>query len=378
MDIATITSELMPALHQALPYLLKMGGKAAEEASKNIGADSWTFAKKLWGKLFPAAGQDPGVMTSMNEAAAEPDNGDRKDLLQLQFKRLLTNDPELAASLEPLVDEYRQMINGNNNQVAGGSIVHNEIDFRRSHFASGVIINPGSIGTVNQTFNAPTVKELEQKDDRSKILNLLAQFDRKAVNDAMHEENIAWMVTSLNELRVNLQMLGSSSVLDQEIRLLFSLMRDDIEKIVNISKFIYEAGQPQGWQNSIFDFRAMGMAVNNPSIYSYYNRSTGQGLFQRINQFIYHKLYYKYQHAKNIDSAKVPKDWPAVEQAARERGVDPSAVKALIAGELPASIPLDIQGLSADASILYLFGMIDQLKDSIGEKAGMIRKKLAW
>jgi hypothetical protein len=62
---------------------------------------------------------------------------------------------------------------------------------------------------------------------------------------------------------------------------------------------------------------------------------------------------------------------------AQERGVEPSQITDLISKDLPADTPLNVDALRSDISIVYLFGMIDQLKDSIVTKGGMIRAHLA-
>ena len=49
MDITVLTALLTPCL----PFLMKLGGKAAESASGKIGTDTWETAKKVWDKVHP-------------------------------------------------------------------------------------------------------------------------------------------------------------------------------------------------------------------------------------------------------------------------------------------------------------------------------------
>ena len=47
MDVIALTAFLSPCL----PFLMKLGEKAAESASGKIGEDTWNTAKKIWEKL---------------------------------------------------------------------------------------------------------------------------------------------------------------------------------------------------------------------------------------------------------------------------------------------------------------------------------------
>jgi len=53
MDVSQLAQVVTTFLTPFLPYLLKVGAKAAEEAGKKFGADAWEQAKALWGKLRP-------------------------------------------------------------------------------------------------------------------------------------------------------------------------------------------------------------------------------------------------------------------------------------------------------------------------------------
>ncbi len=53
MDVTTLAKDVAAFLAPFLPYLLKAGEKAAEEAGKKLGGDAWDKAKSLWGKLRP-------------------------------------------------------------------------------------------------------------------------------------------------------------------------------------------------------------------------------------------------------------------------------------------------------------------------------------
>jgi hypothetical protein len=65
MDIPTVVQDLTTFLVPFLPYLLKAGEKAAEEAGKHIGTDAWERVKHPWARLHlkgrptPRSGKPP-------------------------------------------------------------------------------------------------------------------------------------------------------------------------------------------------------------------------------------------------------------------------------------------------------------------------------
>jgi len=51
---ASLVQEVVAFVAPVLPFLAKMGEKAADEAAKKIGVDGWEKAKAVWGDLAPA------------------------------------------------------------------------------------------------------------------------------------------------------------------------------------------------------------------------------------------------------------------------------------------------------------------------------------
>jgi len=93
--ISQLTSQLVPLLAPFLPYLLKLGEKAAEEAGKRLGADAWDRAKALWARLR----SKERVAQAAQDLAESPDDADAQEILRLQLKKLLEADPSLAAEV---------------------------------------------------------------------------------------------------------------------------------------------------------------------------------------------------------------------------------------------------------------------------------------
>jgi len=133
MDVATIAKDLAVFLTPFLPYLLKAGEKAAEEAGKKFGADAWDRAKYLWGKLRPKVKSKPAAQEAVQDAASAPNDEDVQASLRLQLKKLLAEDESLAREVNRLWDDAkkagvsviaigdRSVATGGN--VSGGTIV---------------------------------------------------------------------------------------------------------------------------------------------------------------------------------------------------------------------------------------------------------------
>jgi hypothetical protein len=107
MDIPTLSKDLLIFLTPFLPYLLKMGDKAAEEASKKFGAEVWERAKNLWGKLHPKIETKPAAQEAVQDVAATPDDVDAQAALCQQLKKLLTEDQSLAEDIAQLWAETK-------------------------------------------------------------------------------------------------------------------------------------------------------------------------------------------------------------------------------------------------------------------------------
>ncbi|QSJ18549.1 hypothetical protein JYQ62_07180 [Nostoc sp. UHCC 0702] len=112
MDVSILTTFLAPFL----PYLLKAGEKAIEEAGKKLGekfgGDTWERAKSLWAKLSPKVESDPGtkalVQNVANALEKNPADEIAKSTLQFQIKTLMENDPTLANEISRLFEEAKQ------------------------------------------------------------------------------------------------------------------------------------------------------------------------------------------------------------------------------------------------------------------------------
>jgi hypothetical protein len=103
MDINRLAQELVAFLAPFLPYLTRLGTKAAEEAGKHLGEEAWTTARHVWDALWPTVETKPGPREAVADAAADPDDSDAQAALRHQLKKLLTEEPALAAALSAVM-----------------------------------------------------------------------------------------------------------------------------------------------------------------------------------------------------------------------------------------------------------------------------------
>jgi len=104
-NIVELAQKIATFLMPLLPYLLKIGDKAAEEVGKKIGGEGWEQAKTLWEKLRPKVEAKPAALEAVQEAAAHPDDEDTLAALRLQLKKLLAEDQALAQELARLLEQ---------------------------------------------------------------------------------------------------------------------------------------------------------------------------------------------------------------------------------------------------------------------------------
>lgn len=105
MDISQVADTLTKFLAPALPYLMGLGGKAAEEATKELEADIWAKAKSLWGRLRPKVETtQPAALETAQDVVAKPGDEGARAALTYQLRKVLESDPDLAREVEGLLD----------------------------------------------------------------------------------------------------------------------------------------------------------------------------------------------------------------------------------------------------------------------------------
>jgi hypothetical protein len=136
---AILTTFLAPFL----PYLLRQGEHAADAAIDHLGAAAWRQAQALWRRLRPKVEDKEAAQEAAADVAAAPDDELARGALQLQLRKLLADDPELAKALAELLDEGRRagVMADNGAVVIGGSVIAD-----RGGVAAGRDIDAGQGG----------------------------------------------------------------------------------------------------------------------------------------------------------------------------------------------------------------------------------------
>lgn len=119
--------QLVTFLAPFLPYLLKAGETAAEEAGKNLGTEGWNWAKAVWQKLQPKIAGKAAAQEAAEDVAKTPNDSDAQATFRQQLKKLLADDPTLAAELTSLLDQIRPagmnvIASGNRSVAIGGNV----------------------------------------------------------------------------------------------------------------------------------------------------------------------------------------------------------------------------------------------------------------
>ncbi|MFP3939661.1 MAG: formylglycine-generating enzyme family protein [Thermoanaerobaculia bacterium] len=96
MDVALLAEAVRLFLAPALPYLVGLGGKAAEEAAKEAGKAG---VQKVWKRLRPEVEARAGAKEAAGDLAADPGDPDAQAAFRLQLKKLLAADEALAGEV---------------------------------------------------------------------------------------------------------------------------------------------------------------------------------------------------------------------------------------------------------------------------------------
>jgi hypothetical protein len=127
-----------------LPFLLKKGEEAADAAIDKLGAKAWDRARALWGRLRPKVDEKEAAREAVEDVAAAPDDELALGALQLQLRKLLAGDAELAAAVGEMLDDARRSgVMADNGAIVISGGVHAD----RGGVAAGRDVNAGEIRT---------------------------------------------------------------------------------------------------------------------------------------------------------------------------------------------------------------------------------------
>lgn len=104
MDITELAHTVTLSLIPFLPYLSKLGDKAAEEAAKHLGADAWEHAKALWSRFHPQIAAKPAAAEALQRVTDRPGDARVNGALELQIEDMLAENAALKTEVEKLVE----------------------------------------------------------------------------------------------------------------------------------------------------------------------------------------------------------------------------------------------------------------------------------
>jgi hypothetical protein len=111
MDVSELVKQLTLMLIPLLPYLVKAGEKAAEEAGKKVGGDTWDKVKSLWDKLKSKIAAKPAAQEAVQDVARAPQDEDAQASLRQQLKKILSEDEALATQVAEWLKQNAPSVN---------------------------------------------------------------------------------------------------------------------------------------------------------------------------------------------------------------------------------------------------------------------------
>lgn len=158
-EIATLTTTLLTPF---LPYLLKGGEKAIEEAGKQVGGATWEKAKAVWAKLFPKVKEQPEALSAVENVASTPADEKAQKDLSAQLKELFDEDEALATQIANLTiydSSVRSTASAERSSAFAGDISHSQV-------ISGSNINMTGDGNIIGQHNYSSVTKVNVAGER--------------------------------------------------------------------------------------------------------------------------------------------------------------------------------------------------------------------
>lgn len=107
MDVTAFARAVAAFLIPFLPYIVKMGEGASEEAGKKAGEHAWTKVRALWKELAPKIEAKPAAHDAVQKAMTMPQDDGVRLTLELQLEDILKENMTLACKLEDLWKEIQ-------------------------------------------------------------------------------------------------------------------------------------------------------------------------------------------------------------------------------------------------------------------------------
>ena len=158
MDAAQLTVFLSPFL----PFLIEFDQTNIKNVPKQLGEPQWQQAQRIWNLLYPKLEEKVAAKEAVMDVAHHPHDEDLQVSLQVQFKKLLTQDSDLAAAItkifqadfsaNPPAVNINQTVSGNQNQVIGqmsGGTVIGSMQGPTFNISDSTVTNLTGTGNIN-------------------------------------------------------------------------------------------------------------------------------------------------------------------------------------------------------------------------------------
>jgi hypothetical protein len=180
MEFSEMAHFLTLYLAPFLPYLLKASEKAAEEAGKKIGEESWNKAKAIWGKLRPKVEIKPSALEAIEDVGKSPGDEDALASLRQQLKKLLAGDSSLMAEMSDLV----KTIEPSNNVIVSGS---RAVGIGRDAIGSTIITGDANAIGNNNSINVTKTSAETHGITLAEFIELLSQLRSEMLNTTLDD-----------------------------------------------------------------------------------------------------------------------------------------------------------------------------------------------
>jgi hypothetical protein len=143
-------TQIAAALALILPYVLRAGKRAAEEASDVLGTDAGRMASALWEQSKGAILGNPIAKSAAEDVAADNQDEDSIAALRRQLRKLLAEDPSLR-------EELAAILASGGGTATNATFVTNLSGGQKASKGGTIIAGP-NLGQVTSTVTNPQKK----------------------------------------------------------------------------------------------------------------------------------------------------------------------------------------------------------------------------
>jgi hypothetical protein len=105
IEIIALASTVVTWLAPTLPYIISGSEEAVKSFGEKLGEGAFEKAKELYHLLRPSIENKPAAQEALIDASKAPTDKVALSALEMQLRKILTEDPELASRLQSLVTD---------------------------------------------------------------------------------------------------------------------------------------------------------------------------------------------------------------------------------------------------------------------------------